>query len=304
MRNWFRAVLLAGVCLLLLVSCEKVILDQTATSTKDKGNVVLTVADVEAFPNEGSTRGMVPVEQACSRLCFAVYQNGQRVKYDNQKLGDSDFGTSAMTLDNGNYQLLILGHSGEANPTTTKPNQVKFSNVTASGGTGFTDTFYYYGNLTVSDDMGEQEYTLDRASAMLRLMTKDPKPSSVKRFYFYYTGGSATLDATTGVGNANSQQKVYFNLDATTDDKPLEFELYTFPHGDGQEVNFHIEAQDENGMALFTKDLKAAMESNVITQFSGYFFTEGESNTSGESAGARSLIMVDTTWGGVEDYSY
>ena len=32
---------------------------------------------VEAFANEAVTRGEKPVEQVCSRLCFAVYQDGQ-----------------------------------------------------------------------------------------------------------------------------------------------------------------------------------------------------------------------------------
>jgi hypothetical protein len=296
--------MLAGVCLLMLSSCEKAILDPSESPSKVNGNVVLTVADVESFANENLTRGKVPVEKACTRLCFAVYQDGQRVKYDNQKLGDSDFGTAVMSLEEGHYELLILGHSGEANPSTTKPTQIKFTNVTASGGTGFTDTFYYYGDLEVSGNMKEQQYVLDRATAMLRFMTKDKKPSNVKRFYFLYTGGSGQLDVTTGLGNANSQQKVYFDLDSSTDGQPLEFELYTFPHANGQNVTFKIEAQDENGTALYTKELKAPMECNIITQFSGYFFTEGEPDNPDEPTDEDALIMVDTTWGGVNEYSY
>ena len=306
MRDVIRTMGIAGLCLLLLNSCEKIILDQEKSTTKAVGNVVLTVDGVEAFANEAVTRGEKPVEQVCSRLCFAVYQDGQRVKYDNQKLGDSGYGSTTMTLDEGHYQLLILGHSGNANPTTTKPNQIKFSNVTASGGTGFTDTFYYYGDLEVSGNMNERGYTLERATAMLRFMTEDGKPSNVKRFYFYYTGGSAQLDVTTGSGNANSQQKVYFELDESTDGEPRVFELYTFPHSNGQQVTFKVEAQDANGTALYTKEVKAVMERNMITQFSGNFFTGGNPDNPDEPGGdnTSSSIMVDTTWGGVEEYSY
>jgi hypothetical protein len=97
---------------------------------------------------------------------------------------------------------------------------------------------------------------------------------------------------------------VYFDLDSSTDGQPLEFELYTFPHANGQNVTFKIEAQDENGTALYTKELKAPMECNIITQFSGYFFTEGEPDNPDEPTDEDALIMVDTTWGGVNEYSY
>ena len=306
MRDQIRTMVIAGLCLLLLNSCEKVIIDQETTTKKAVGNVVLTVDGVEAFANAEISRGEMPVERVCSRLSFVVYQDGQRVKYDNQKLGDSGYGTTAMALEDGNYQLLILGHSGNANPTTTKPDQIKFSNVTASGGTGFTDTFYYYGDLEVTNNMDEKKYTLGRATAMLRFQTEDRKPSKVKRFYFYYTGGSGQLDVTTGFGNANSQQKVYFELDESTDNGPLEFELYTFPHSNGQQVTFNVEAQDANGNALYKKVVKAVMERNIITQFSGNFFTEREPDTPDEPGNDNpsNAIMVDTTWGGVEEYSY
>lgn len=132
--------------LLLFSSCEKVILEQESSASGEGINVVLTVADVEAYANGDATRGRTSVDKVCTRLCFAVYQNGQRVKYDNQKAGDSDFGTASMQLEAGSYQLLILAHSGDANPSTTKPTQIKFTNQTASGGTGFTDTFYYFGD--------------------------------------------------------------------------------------------------------------------------------------------------------------
>lgn len=298
--------LLLLMSLLLFSSCEKVILEQESSASSGEGvNVVLTVADVESYVNGDATRGKTSVEKVCTRLCFAVYQNGQRVKYDNQKSGDSDFGTVSMQLEAGSYQLLILAHSGDANPSTTKPTQIKFTNQTASGGTGFTDTFYYYGDLEVTNGMPAKQYVLERATAMFRLIVKDKKPSDVKRFYFYYTGGSGQFDATTGYGNANSQQKMTFDLNASTDGQPLEFELYTFPHDGDQKVTFKIEAQNADGQALYTKELKVPMERNFISQFSGNFFTEGEPDTPDEPGeDEEGSILVDTTWDGTEEYTY
>ena len=149
--------------LLVLSSCEKPLMEGVLEDDSSENRVVLTVGEVETYINGEPTRSSLPIEQVCSRLCFAVYQGGTRVKlkYDNQKVGDSDFGTCTMSLDAGHYQLLILGHSGNANPSTTKPEQIKFTNLTASGGTGYTDTFYYYGDLEVTSGMPERTYTLE-----------------------------------------------------------------------------------------------------------------------------------------------
>ena len=293
--------------LLVLSSCEKPLMEGVSEDDSSENRVVLTVGEVETYINGEPTRSSLPIEQVCSRLCFAVYQGGTRVKYDNQKVGDADFGTCTMSLEAGHYQLLILGHSGNANPSTTKPEQIKFTNLTASGGTGYTDTFYYYGDLEVTSGMPECTYTLERATAMFRLVVKDAKPSDVKRFYFYYTGGSGQLDVTTGYGNANSQQKVYFDLDSYSSGQPLQFELYTFPHAGDQKVTFKIEAQNADGQALYTKELKASMEPNFITQYSGNFFTQGQPDYPDEPddpSESSSSILVDTEWAGVEEHSF
>lgn len=310
MRRLFLTVVPVTMLLAVMCSCEKAVYDDNVptgpVSGGEKVDVVIKVSDTEDYTNSDVTRSNVPVEEACTRLCFAVYQNGERVKYDNQKVTEGNFGQITMSLDQGTYQLLIVGHSGSANPTTTKPDQVKFSNLTASGGTGFTDTFYYYGTLTVSSNMGEQQYVLKRATAMLRLKTTDGKPAAVKRFYFYYTGGSGQLDATTGYGNANSQQKVYIDLDASTDGKPLTLEVYTFPHQDSKIVTFKIDALGDNDQALYSKELKAQMERNVITQYSGNFFTSGNPDTPTDpnKPENNSSVLVDTEWSNLLEYTF
>lgn len=304
MRNMKDATVFSLLLLMyLFCSCEKVILEQESSASEDEVNVVLTVTDVELYANGGYTRGLTPVEKACTRLCFAVYRDGTRVKYENQKYGDSDYGTASMKLEAGSYQVLILGHSGAANPSTTKATQIKFSNQTASGGSGYTDTFYYYADLKVTNGMPTQEYVLERATAMFRLIVNDEIPSNVKRFYFYYTGGSGQLDATTGYGNANSQQKVYIDVDDSSDGQPMEFELYTFPHENGQTVTFKVEAQDADGNALCSREFKAQMERNFITQYSGDFFTNGDPDNPDEPD-ENGMIWVDTTWDGIDEYTY
>lgn len=296
--------------LTVLCSCEKAVIDDNVPSNPQAGgelvNVVIKVSGTEAYSNVEPTRSNVPVSEVCTKLCFAVYQNGERVKYDNQKVTASDFGTLTMSLEQGTYQLLIVGHSGSANPSTTKPDQVKFTNITSSGGTGYTDTFYYYGTLTVTSDMTDKQYVLKRATAMFRLVTNDDKPSNVKRFYFYYTGGSGQLDVTTGYGNASSQQKVYIDLDESTDGQPLTLEVYTFPHQDSNIVTFKIEALGANDQTLYSKEIKAKMERNVITQYSGNFFTGSvpDTPTDPDTPSGNSSVLVDTEWGNLLEYEF
>jgi len=310
MRRLMMTVVPVTLLLAVMCSCEKAVFDDNVPASPatggEKVDVVIKVSETEDYVNSDVTRSNVPVAQVCSKLCFAVYQNGERVKYDNQKVTDSGFGQITMSLDQGTYQLLIVGHSGTANPTTTKADQVKFTNQTASGGTGFTDTFYYYGTLTVSSNMSEQKYVLKRATAMFRLITTDSKPASVKRFYFYYTGGSGQLDATTGYGNVNSQQKVYIDLDASTDGKPLTLEVYTFPHQESKIVTFKIEALGDNDQTLYSKELKAQMERNVITQYSGNFFTSTTPDppTDPSTPDNNSSVLVDTEWGNLLEYTF
>jgi hypothetical protein len=87
--------------LLVLSSCEKPLMEGVSEDESSENRVVLTVGEVETYINGEPTRSSLPIEQVCSRLCFAVYQGGTRIKYDNQKVGDSDFGTCTMTLDAG-----------------------------------------------------------------------------------------------------------------------------------------------------------------------------------------------------------
>lgn len=170
----------------MLTGCEKMVLDEE--SDEPKGNVTISVAGVEAYNNAGETRVVRPLTEACTRICFAIYQDGKRVKYDNQSKDDKDYGTFNTTLDEGKYQILVLGHSSLSNPSTTDPNKIAFNNappVTKSG-TGYSDTFYYYGDITVGEKEN-YECSLKRATAMFRFITTDVKPANVKRMWFQYT---------------------------------------------------------------------------------------------------------------------
>lgn len=300
----------------LLTSCEKMIIEEESGqgTNQAKHNVVIRIADMDAGWDGASSRTQVPISEVCSRLQFAVYQDGSRVKYDNQKNGDNGYGTFSLQLEAGTYQLMALGHSGASNVTTTKPEKLQFTNPGSSSGTGFTDTFYYYGNMVVGSDGAQVDISMERATAMFRLKTSDNKPANVKKFQFYYTGGSGALDATTGLGCVNSKQTVPVTLDDAQTGQPLTFEMYTFLHQQSGTVTFTVTAFDDSDVILYTKEFKAQMKRNCITQYTGRFFTnddveepedpEKPDDSGNPSEPSSGIVYVDPEWSDVFEHTF
>ncbi|MBR6828632.1 MAG: FimB/Mfa2 family fimbrial subunit [Prevotella sp.] len=296
-------------------SCEKAVLDDESNSESQSSNVVIRVSDIETGWSAGwsgvETRALVNVSEVCSRLCFAVYQNGTRVKYKNQAAGDSDFGVFSLELESGSYQLLVLAHSGNANPATTNPNKLQFTNPESSNGTGYTDTFYYYGDLVVSGDKTTADISMKRATSKFCLVTTDTKPANIKKFQFYYEGGSGALDATTGFGCVNSKQSVFVNLDDSQTDQTLQFEMYTFLHAESGSVTFTVKAFDAKEDIIYTKEFKdVPMQRNCITRYTGKFFvtdTPDVPDTPDDpdpEEPSSMVVMVDPEWSTVLDYTF
>lgn len=297
----------------LLASCEKMVIenDDVQEPSSAKQNVVIRVAGMDTEWNETTSRAQTSISEVCTRLQFAVFQGDSRVRYENQNIESSNFGTFALQLETGTYQLLALGHSGATNVTTTNPSKLQFTNPSASNGTGFTDTFYYYGDLVVSSDGTQVNINMKRATSMFRLKTNDVKPSNVKKFQFYYTGGSGALDATTGLGCVNSQQSVFVTLDDVQTGQPLTFEMYTFLHDEEGAVTFTVKAFGATDNILYTKEFKnVSMKRNCITQYSGDFFTNDDVDTPDEpitpqpSEPSSGVVYVDPEWADVFEYTF
>ena len=310
-----KKILFASFTSLLLVwvlaSCEKAVIDDVNDGGTTKSNVVIRVSDIETSWSGSDTRSMVNVSEVCSRLCFAVYQNGTRVKYKNQAAGDDGFGVFSLELESGSYQVLVLAHSGNANPTTTNPAKLQFTNPESSNGTGFTDTFYYYGNMEVSGNQTQLDISMKRATSMFCLVTSDTKPANVKKFQFYYEGGSGTLDATTGFGCVNSKQSVFVNLEDSQTGEPLKFEMFTFLHAETGTVTFSVKAFDANEDVIYTKEFKdVPMQRNCITRYTGKFFAGDTPDVPDDpdkpdpNEPTSIVVMVDPEWASVVDYTY
>ncbi|MBO7044770.1 MAG: FimB/Mfa2 family fimbrial subunit [Prevotella sp.] len=283
----------ALVALCVFVSCEKP-LSSDETTGSVKGNLIVRVFQIEKtpfaslFPSGGrtATRGVEPVSQVCTRLNYAVYdQDGTRVKQVNQTSDMSNYGTASFQLEEGDYTLVVVGHSSGGNPTMTNLAKIQFTN-----GTGYSDTFLSSGAVSIGDEPVEMQVSLNRIVSLCRFVVTDDIPAGVAKMQFYYTGGSGAFNATTGLGSVNSKQTVTYDVT----DGQKQFDLYTFLHDVTGTITLKVTARDVNDNELYRREFAVPMEVNHITWLSGAFF----SGSSASSATAITGLTVNTDWSG------
>ena len=285
--------------LLSLLSCEKAITDDDSVvsgSPADKNaNLRVTVFSIEKTPfgtltpgaYAPATRAATPASEACTRLNFAIYdEGGSRVKQVNQTSAEADFGKASFQLAEGTYLLVVVGHSASGNPTMTDPTKVQFTNAT-----GYTDTYLCCANVTIGEEKVDYQVSLDRITALCRFVLTDTEiPAEVKKMQFYYTGGSGAFNAQTSLGSVKSKQTVTCEVSASQ----KQFDLYTFLHDTEGTIHLTVSALDASGGIYAERDFDVPMQQNYITWLSGPFF--GGSSTTGSTT--ITGVTVNTDWAG------
>ena len=272
------------VALCIVVSCSKVSVSEE--KSEPSGNLKVTVFEIAKTPFGSLTRGEEPASAACTRLNFAVYdENGSRVKQVNQTSDMANFGTASFQLEEGEYTLVVVGHSSNGNPTMTNLKKIQFTNST-----GYTDTFLCCGEVTIGEEPQELKVSLERIVSMCRFVLTDDIPVEVKKMRFYYTGGSGAFNALTGFGCVASKQTVFFDVSSGTQ---KQFDLYTFLHETESDISLLVTAYDDDDNVLYERDFEVPMEQNHITWLTGAFF-----NGSGSSSTSISGVTVNTDWAG------
>ena len=275
-------------------ACEKAIISDENESGATKGNLRVSVFQIEKTPfaslfpgsSQAATRVAKAASEACTRLNFAVYdQGGLRLKQLNQTSDMADFGHASFQLEEGTYQLVVVGHSANGNPTMTNPAKIQFTNST-----GYTDTFQCYGEVTIGEEAVDYQVSLDRIVALCRFVVTDDIPADVRKMQFYYTGGSGAFNAATGLGSVASKQTVTVDV---TDGSQKQFDLYTFLHEQSDNIALKVTALDASGNVLYERDFDVPMQQNHITWLSGTFF-----NGSGSSSTSVTDVTVNTDWAG------
>ena len=264
-----------------VAGCEKGF-DPSSDDSAEGCKVVFRMDQFEMVPfSQGGTlsRGTAKAEEFCTRINLAVYNADGKVKSVNQAAGDTGFGTAEVTLPPGEYRVAVVAHSGAGNATMTTPEKVTFPSNKV------TDTFYFYGGIDVKAD-AVHDIGLKRAVAMFRMEAKDGVPANVSQMEFKYTGGSSTLDATTGLGCVNSRQTETRAAGSGT------FDIYTFPHAAEGKLKITATAKDAAGAALHERVFEdVPVKTGQITLYEGDFFKQA-----GSSSPSRISFTADTAW--------
>ena len=273
------------ICTCLLLSCEKALIDNNIST--EEARVVFRVISYtqEPFNTSHVRQAPVRIEEACSRISFAIFEGNTKVKSINPTKGSTDFGTLSLTLPKGNYRLVAIAHNGTGAATISSPDKISFPNNKC------TDTFYICQDFSVSDN-SEYDITMKRATAMFCFIIEDSIPKQIDKMKFYYTGGSSTLDATTGFGCVNSKQTEYREINDEMGRKGMEFNVFTFPHAIEDTLKMTITALTSSEVTVKERTFATIpVKLNYITRYSGTFFdtitSEGDLDIH---------FQADTTW--------
>ena len=277
---------------LLAVACEKPILDEDITNVKES-NVILHMTQ---FEQVSFTRAAQDITALCSRLNVAVFDaDGTKVKTVAQKESDASYGTVALTLAAGTYRLVVIAHNCDGSATITSEEKVTFPNNKV------TDTFYYYGDLVVTDAKQSYDLTLTRAVAMFRLVLTDEEiPSNVAKLKFYYVGGSSTFSPSAGYGCVNSKQ-----TEVRTIAEDGIYDIYTLPHTEDDVLTkLTVTAIDANDNTVKERIFEnVPVTRNQITRYTGSFFGSGSCGGGSTSDGIFRLT-ADPDWDSVNGYTF
>lgn len=281
----------------LLSACEKGYEAETEVSTTaEEGSTTISfnIVSISQTDFDGTvyaTRA-ADLSEYCTRINLAAFDASGTKSTVNQTSSDSDFGTLTLSLSEGTYDVVILAHSGTGNATISSVDEIKFTN------NKMTDTFLYYTQITV-EGTTSYDISLARVVAMFRLIVTDATPSDVAQMQFYYTGGSSTLDATTGFGCVNSRQTEVRDVDDTAYTGQSQYEVYTLPHATDDSLKIVVSALDSLGTTLYERTFTdVPVTVNKITQYTGEFF-----GASTEQGASTLTLTISDEWS-LEEYEY
>lgn len=286
--------LAAGLCAILLTGCFK---PADGVDSGKKNNVTLTFS---TYGQEDFTRSGEELRDHATRLSVALFRaDGTKVKAVNQTSADTGFGQLSLSLQTGTYRVVAVAHSStEGNATISSPEKVTFAS------NKMTDTFSACEVIEVSDEnLTDADIQLQRVVAMLRLTVAGNIPQDVSRWKFYYTGGSSTLNPTTGYGCVQSKQTEYRQAHDDAGEAVRVYELYTAPHELNDVLKMVVTAQGPDGSAMneWTMD-NIPVTRNKITTWEGSLFQD--SGEGGEIGSGTISIGLDSEWDGTISYTW
>lgn len=274
-----------------LCSCERMPLntmDKEEGYVSKSGNLILKLSPYE---QHAMTRTAVNISELCTRFNVSIFDvEGDKAASAAQSVGDDDFGTIALSLAEGTYTLIAIGHNKDKSVPISATNKIEFSG-------GPSDVFCYYGVIEVTEEPQELNVSMSRAVAMFKLtITDEAMPEGVTQLKFSVTGGSQNLDPSTGYGCTKSTQKSVFTVDASH----KEFEIYTFPRQDSNTLDVVVSALAADETEIMKREFEdVPIAVNNITSYRGELF----SNVSSVTRSAYTFT-ADPEWNATNNYDF
>lgn len=285
MKNIFLT--LAAVTM--LTACEKPIIADDDRSPS--GNVTLTLTTAGA-----STRATATPSEYFAKAALMLFdEQGNRAfdKVKTQTSTDGDFGTFSLSLPAGTYTIVCVGHSSPVTPTIKSAANVQF---TAQDGRKLSDVFCYAGVVNVGDEPVQQSLTMNRVTAMVRLLLTDTEvPDQLARWQFTYTGGSANFSPATLAGITKSSQSETLQAN-----EPLQ--VFTFPYqSDKGVLKMTVSALNAQGSVIRSRTFdEVPVTRNRITTYEGHFFEDGDGTITQSAFG----FSVNGDWLGEDIFEF
>lgn len=278
---------------LLFAACQKVDLGEDPDVPEGTNLVTFKVRQFEQREFDKAKSRATEISSLCKHIELLIYKDGARVNKVSQSSDDKSYGTLSVALAPGTYRAVILAHNQEKTPSSTEAEKITF-------GSDVSDIFYWSQDITVEDGKElDEDVSMHRVVAMIRIVTTDNIPSNVATMQFYYTGGSSTLDAQTGVGCVKSRQNVKRTVTEAMRGKPGTFEVYTFPRSDSETLHLEVTALDANGNTVCAKTFEdVPVTVNRVSEYDGALFTNG---VSGGDVLSKFHLTTNDEWSTVKE---
>lgn len=257
----------------------------------DDGKIPISirVVEIDQVPFGAATRAS-DAGDVCKRITYAIYQGTgekpDKIQRDQLKT-DASFGTLNISLEEGDYTLVVIAHNGDGNPTMTTPTKITFNNKSAGK---VTDTFAYCAPLSVAKGMAPVNVQLERAVAKLELkLTDSAIPEQVSKFQFEVTGVSQSYNVFTGWGLNSTKVSESFNV------MPVDsvYEMYMFPREGYSTMNVTVSALDSLGQEYKKISVSSVpVTKNRITRCTGEMFKK-------QILDAAVSVSIGNEWEGV-----
>lgn len=307
-----------AVVLVAMTACEKPLLSDYEDGKSASGNVILTFSattgdivtrgtttgdDTLSRNNQDTTPGITrattgDLSAYFTKLNVMVFDDDGNKAFSTvktQQATDDDFGRMNVSLQEGTYTVVAVGHSSVKSATIKSPQMVQF---TASDGEKLTDTFCYKGEFTIDEEPETFDMAMYRVGAMVRFcLTDETIPDGFARLKIDYTGGSANFNPTTSEGTTKSTQS-----ENRQRRENKTYEVYTFPYlAVSGTLKMTLSALSADGTVIQQRTFdQVPVSRNRITTYTGKFFEEGAGNITQNGF----TFTVNGEWEGEDKHNF